>query len=245
MTKPEMIIFDYGYTILHEPNNSAENGNKAIYKYIKDNPDNVSFETFNKTCIEMFAEIKANRGTLEIHEHHYLRLLYDYLNITLSVSIAEAECIIWNGISEGAVMPYVLEMLDYLNENGIRTAVISNLAFSGAALAERIDRLLPNNQFEFVLASSEYVFKKPHPLMFKVALNKAGLSADKVWFCGDSIYCDINGSHGVGMFPVLYEGSTAEENPSVRDNIDMEIPFDHLHIHHWSELIMALEQIKK
>ena len=179
MTKPEMIIFDYGYTILHEPNNSAENGNKAIYKYIKDNPDNVSFETFNKTCIEMFAEIKANRGTLEIHEHHYLRLLYDYLNITLSVSIAEAECIIWNGISEGAVMPYVLEMLDYLNENGIRTAVISNLAFSGAALAERIDRLLPNNQFEFVLASSEYVFKKPHPLMFKVALNKAGLAADK------------------------------------------------------------------
>lgn len=245
MTKPEMIIFDYGYTILYEPNNSVENGNRAIYKYIKDNPDNVSFETFNKTCIEMFAEIKANRGTLEIHEHHFLKLLCDYLNLTLSVSVAEAERIIWNGISEGAVMPYVSEMLDYLNENGIRTAVISNLCFSGAALAERIDRLLPNNKFEFVLASSEYVFKKPHSLMFEIALNKADLSADKVWFCGDSIYCDVNGAYGDGMFPVLYEGSTAEENPSVRDNIDMEITFDHLHIHHWSELIMALEQIKK
>ncbi len=245
MTKPEMIIFDYGHTILYEPNHSAENGNKAIYKYIKDNPDNISFETFNKTCLEMFEKIKTNRGTLEIHEYHFLRLLYDYLNITLSVSMAEAERIIWNGISEGAVMPYVSEMLDYLNENGIRTAVISNLNWSGIALAERINRLLPNNKFEFVLASSEYLFKKPHPLMFEIALNKAGLLSDKVWFCGDSIYCDINGAHGVGMFPVLYEGSTAEENPSVRDNRDMKITFDHLHIHHWSELITVLEQIKK
>lgn len=245
MTKPEMIIFDYGHTILHEPNHSVENGNKAIFKYIKDNPGNVGFEIFNKTCIEMFAKIKAARGTLEIHEHHFLRLLYDYLNITLSVSIAEAERIIWNGISEGAVMPYASEMLDYLNENGIRTAVISNNCFSGAALAERINRLLPNNNFEFVLVSSEYVFNKPHPLMFEIALKKAGLPADKVWFCGDSIYCDINGAHGVGMFPVLYEGSTAEENPSVRDNIDMEITFDHLHIHNWSELVKALEQFKK
>ncbi len=245
MTKPEMIIFDCGHTILHEPNHNAENGNKAIFKYIKDNPDNISFETFNKTCLEMFAEVKAERGTLEIHEHHFLRFLYDYLNITLSISIDEAERIIWNGISEGAVMPYVSEMLDYLNKNGIRTAVISNICFSGAALAERINRLLPNNKFEFVLASSEYVFKKPHPLMFVIALNKAGLSADKVWFCGDSIYCDINGAHRVGMFPVLYEGSTTEENSSVRDNTDMEITFDHLHIHHWSELVKALEQIKK
>lgn len=39
MTEPEMIIFDYGHTILYEPNNSAENGNRAIFKYIKDNPD--------------------------------------------------------------------------------------------------------------------------------------------------------------------------------------------------------------
>lgn len=245
MTKPEMIIFDYGHTILHEPNHSAENGNKEIWKYIKDNPGNVSFETFNKTCLEMFAKIKANCGTLEIHEHHFLRLLYDYLNITLTVSIAEAERIIWNGISEGAVMPCVPEMLDSLNENGIRTAVISNLNWSGTALAERINRLLPNNRFEFVLASSEYLFKKPHPFMFEIALNKAGLTADRIWFCGDSIYCDINGAHGVGMFPVLYEGSTAEENPSVRDNLDMEITFDHLHIHHWRELIKTLEQIKQ
>ena len=242
MTKPEMIIFDYGHTILHEPGHSAENGNKAIFQCIKDNPDNITFEYFNKTCLEMFAEIKANRGTLEVHEHHFLKLLFDRLNITLSVSIAQAERIIWNGISEGAVMPYVPEMLDYLNRNGIRTAVISNMNWSGDALTERINRLIPNNRFEFIISSSEYLFKKPHPFMYEIALNKAALSADKVWFCGDSIYCDINGAHGVGMFPVLYEGSTPEENPSVRDNKDMDIDFEYLHINHWKELVEVLER---
>ncbi len=244
MTKPEMIIFDYGHTLLHEPDHSAENGNKAIYKYIKDNPDNITFEIFNKTCLEMFAEIKENRGTLEVHEHHFLKLLYDRLNITLSVSIAEAERIIWNGISEGAVMPYVSEMLGYLDDNNIRTAVISNINWSGDALCERINRLLPDNKFEFVLASSEYLFKKPHPFMFEIALKKSGLTADKVWFCGDSIYCDMNGAHNVGMFPVLYEGSAKEENPSVRDNENTEIDYEHLHIHHWSEMLVALQQLK-
>lgn len=244
MTKPEMIIFDYGHTILYEPNHSAENGNKAIFEYINSNPDHVTFENFNKTCLELFAKIKANRGTLEIHEHHFLRLLYDYLNITLSVSIPEAERIIWNGISEGAVMPYAAEMLDYLDDNGIRTAVISNLNWSGDALTERINRLIPNHKFEFVLASSEYVFPKPYSMMFEIALKKAGLSADKVWFCGDNIYADINGANSVGIFPVFYEGTTGQENPFASQNDKQEIGFEHLHIHHWSEMLDILEQLR-
>ncbi len=56
MTKPEMIIFDYGHTILYEPNHSAENGNREIFKYIKENPNNITFETFNKTCLELYAK---------------------------------------------------------------------------------------------------------------------------------------------------------------------------------------------
>ena len=141
-------------------------------------------------------------------------------------------------------MPYADKMLNYLNSEKIRTGVISNLCFSGNALKDHIDRLLPNNKLEFILASSDYIFKKPDPFMFDIALQKAGISADKVWYCGDSIYCDVNGAHNVGIFPVLYEGSTAEENPSVHDNKEMNIPFEHLHIHDWRELIEIIENLK-
>ena len=137
-------------------------------------------------------------------------------------------------------MPYADKMIDYLNQTGIRTAVISNNAWSGEAIKERFDRLLPNNQFEFIISSCDYMIRKPDKRLFEIALVKSGLTADKVWYCGDSIYCDVNGAHNAGIFPVLYEGSTAEENPSVHDNQGMEIPFKHLHIHDWREMIKVL-----
>lgn len=54
---------------------------------------------------------------------------------------------------------------------------------------------------------------------------------------------DVNGTHSVGMFLVLYEGSTAEENSSVRDSAEMNIDFEYPHIHDWREMIEVLEEM--
>lgn len=99
MEKPEMIIFDYGRTLIYQPNYNASNGNKAIYSYIDKNPYNISFEEYDRSNIELFEKIKAERGKyLEIQEHNFLRLFLDYMDIFLSVSFEEAEIIImeWN-----------------------------------------------------------------------------------------------------------------------------------------------------
>ncbi|MBQ9748308.1 MAG: HAD-IA family hydrolase, partial [Clostridia bacterium] len=164
--------------------------------------------------------------------------------ISLSISIEEAEEIIMNGISQGAIMPYADKLIDYLNSKGIRTGVISNYCFSGNALKRLFDRLLPRNKFEFVLASSDYIFRKPHSIMFDIALQKSGLSADKVWYCGDNIVADVQGSKNVGMFPVLYEGITVDDvNPFAHQNNNLKIDFEYLHITDWNELIDILEQM--
>lgn len=239
MRNPEMVIFDYGRTLVWQPDFNASNGNKAIYPYISRNPNNISFEEYDKKNQELFAQIKAERGAvLEIHEHNFLRLFLDYMDISLSVSLEEAEKIIMNGISQGAVMPYADIMLDYLNEKGIRTAVISNNCFSGVALKEQLDRLLPRNRFEFVLASSDCLFRKPHRLMFETALRKSGLTADKVWYCGDSMEADVYGANSAGMFPVLYEGRTIDELQFQSEQNNGCIPnFEYLYIQDWRELV--------
>lgn len=100
MEKPEMIIFDYGRTLIYQPNYNASNGNKAIYPYIDRNPRNISFEEYDRSNIELFEKIKKERGKyLEIPEHNFLRLFLEYMDISLSVSLEEAEIIIMNGIS--------------------------------------------------------------------------------------------------------------------------------------------------
>lgn len=55
--------------------------------------------------------------------------------------------------------------------------MISNNCFSGNALKGLFDRLLPGNRFEFVLASSDYLFRKPDGIMFEIGLRKAKLTA--------------------------------------------------------------------
>ena len=128
-------------------------------------------------------------------------------------------------------MPGVEEMLAVLKRQNIRRGVISNLSWSGQALRERINRLLPEHQFEFILTSSEYMVRKPNPYLFELALRKAGLSPEEVWYCGDNVENDVMGAHGAGIFPVWYNhaGKTVELN------------FPHLEITDWSEMIQMLE----
>lgn len=134
------------------------------------------------------------------------------------------------------------ELLEFLGTKGIRTGVISNIGWSGKALTDRINRLLPENKFEFIIATSEYGIRKPDPVIFEIALKKAKRSADNVWYCGDSIKADVCGAHGAGMFPVLYKGETVgDTNPFAARNEDITVDFDYLHIHDWRELIEILK----
>ena len=90
MQRPDMIIFDYGHTLLYQPNHNTLNGNRAIYNYISKNPRNITFEEYDKTVTEIFAKIKAERGSmLEIHEYAFLKLALEYMDIELSVSFEE------------------------------------------------------------------------------------------------------------------------------------------------------------
>jgi putative hydrolase of the HAD superfamily len=137
-------------------------------------------------------------------------------------------------------MPNADIMINYINSRGIRSGVISNIAFSGAVLSERLNRLLPRNRFEFVIASSEYMIRKPNPMLFELVLKKAGLCAEDVWFCGDNIRADVEGSASIGIFPVWYEDETVE-NPWRERSKWLFPECGHLHIHDWLELIDILE----
>ena len=143
----------------------------------------------------------------------------------------------------GGVMPGADQMLDYIGAHGIRSGVISNIMFSGAALTDRINRLLPRNRFEFVIASSEYVFRKPSRYLFELTLKKAGLDASEVWFCGDNIQADIEGAAAIGIFPVWYTNRTVD-NPRRLQHGDARPQCDHLHISEWDELIEILEGLR-
>ncbi|MDR0896446.1 MAG: HAD family hydrolase [Oscillospiraceae bacterium] len=241
-TRPKMILFDYGHTLCYEPGFDNLRGTEAVMARASANPRNLSAQAITDYNRIFFADFHARRRAVnvELHEWQFQRLLYESLQIELDATPAEIERLFWEAAAPGAVIPGAPEMLAYLKAQGIRTGVISNLMFSGQALKERLDRLLPGNGFEFIIASSEYMVRKPDPLIFNLALSKANLPAESVWYCGDSPVADVQGAAGVGIFPIWFRCKTIE-NPFAEGLVDAP-NCPHLCLHAWPELIALLEE---
>lgn len=244
MKYPEMIIFDYGHTLLYEPDWDSVRGNAELLKYATKNPNNCTLEDVRRAAELIFGEHIENIRKIgyDIGGQVGDKVLYEYLGIEFSLTPLEMETVFWNGASMGAIMPETDTMLDYINKNGIRSAVISNLLWSGDALTERLNRLLPMNRFEFVMTSSDYILRKPDRILFDIALRKAGLRADEIWYCGDNPQADIEGASQAGMYPVWYDNDTERE---YKDRSAEYAPkCEHLHIHEWHEMVDLLEKVK-
>ena len=244
MKKPQMIIFDYGGTILFEPDFNFLNGEREVFKHVVKNPLKVTPEQINDFNERIYSESDAARMVeFELHHNQMLHMKYEYNLVELDIPLEEAEWILWQGVSpvsEKCCMPGIKNALDYINQNGIRSGVISNMGWSGNNLSKRINAILPENKFEFIIASSEYGYRKPNPLLFQLAAKKAGLNPEDIWFCGDTFSADVEGAHNVGMFPIYYQG-VVEGGPK-RHPLEKNPDFDFVQINHWNELVELLKK---
>ncbi|MBR5514540.1 MAG: HAD family hydrolase [Ruminococcus sp.] len=242
--KPEMILFDFGGTLACDPIYNMEEGNSAIFLYITENPHNVTKEQFSNFIKELFDEIRVLRGEfIELHEHIFLRYVLEYFDIKLSIPIEEAEWIICKSLAENIMTPGADKMLKTLTEKGIRTGIVSNLCWSGAALERAMGELFPEHKFDFIITSSEYIFRKPDRHIFDMAIRKSGLKPEEIWFCGNFIDVDIIGAKNAGLFPVLYDNRDIPDRfHKLNDISKIDFPFHH--ISGWGELIEILENEK-
>ena len=86
-----------------------------------------------------------------------------------------------------------------------------------------------------MISSCDYLFRKPCRHIFETALSKAGVTADKVWFCGDQFVTDIQGSSAVGMTPVWYKGA-------LRYDSECKLT-EGIEIYGWNELIDIIKSL--
>ena len=242
MKRPEMVIFDYGHTLVYEQDFGPLAGDIALQPHIIKNKNSLTAQQIHEQSAELSKPLAAaKKQGFEIKQTQFMRLIYETLEIELDVTYAEAEEIFWDAAWPGEPMPGAAQMLRKLHELGIRTAVISNLSFSGENLTRRINRLLPDNRFEFITATSEYGYRKPSPFIFQLALKKAGLEPDKVWYCGDRPDMDVDGAGAVGMFPVWLEYD-AHSNP-FGEKTGYIPKYEHLHVCSWEEFLRIVESI--
>lgn len=238
MRKPKMILFDYGQTLANEQKFDGVKGTEAVLRHATKNK-------YGRTAQEVQAEadrINDELGRFDPKRQHLCQVevptamfgayLYESMGIELSLPPPEYDRIFWNAAAPAVPTEGIEEFLAFLKKENIRTGVISNIAYCGAAVEERIGALLPNHEFEFIIATSEYMFRKPNRRIFELALEKAGLQPEDVWYVGDNYNCDVVGAKNAGLFPVWYVGA-------LRGDVDER---DVLTVAHWNELSRILER---
>lgn len=242
MTFPELILFDFGNTLMYEDDISNLRGYREIFRHVTKNPRNCTPEDLDEFGGRLFQKLAcARENNYEPKMLEVNRLQYEYFGLEFDIPQSELELIFWKSAASVYQMPETSEMLSEVKKLGIRTAVVSNLGWSGRSLEVRINECLPDNDFEFAITSSDYVFRKPDSIIYELALRKADVPAEKTWFCGDTVSADLGGARNVGIFPVWFDEKTI---PVTWREPQKAPGFEHLHITKWSEMTEILKKMK-
>jgi len=242
MILPKMILFDYGQTLVAEQKFDGVKGTEAVLRYATKNKYNLTAKQVQDHANEINAElgrfdpIKRHLMQVEIPNSTFLPYLYESVGIELSIGNSDIDRVFWDAAAPGKPTEGIEAFLDFLKRKGIRAAVISNISYDQDVVVERINRLIPDNGFEFIIATSNYLFRKPNRHIFELALEKADLSARDVWYIGDNYLCDVKGALGAGIFPVWYIGA-------------IDLPYteekDTCTVSSWNELMKMMDEIGK
>ena len=196
----EIILFDYGNTLIYEDIFDGYSGGKAIYKYLKQNKTNISENDFSKELLFLYSKAKEYRDMqIEVSFISMLEQLKKKYNLEFSISDLDIEKIYWDNSGKPRVVDGAIELLLYLKNKGYRVGVISNISFSSINLRKRLEESFCCIDFEIVVSSSDVKVRKPSKKIFSLALNKEWKA---LCFIGDEYNTDIIGALNANIKPV-------------------------------------------
>jgi putative hydrolase of the HAD superfamily len=208
MIKPKAILFDFSDTVLHEICFTPKSDDEYFLS-ISENPNNVTINELEEYANILDTETYGirNNSCLELPWKSFNRLIYEKFQIKVPNNIY-AELEFWKHSEKYSIAPGIEDLLKFTKENEIKVGIVSNNIFSGSVIEWELEKFKINKYFEFVISSSDYGIRKPHPLLFKTAIAKLNNNVEEIWFAGDNYEYDILASRNVGMKAFYYIGSS-------------------------------------
>jgi HAD superfamily hydrolase (TIGR01509 family) len=125
--------------------------------------------------------------------------------------------------------PDMSDALAELSGLGLRLACVSNAFMSAITLHAIMAERGLAAFLELTVSSCDLGFRKPHPAIYRAALDRLDLPAAEAIFVGDRLDADVEGPAALGMRTVLTRQYRQEDHASAK------VPPDHV-IDHLREL---------
>ncbi len=207
-TRFKAVLFDWAYTLMDL---SADEEQKAFQKMLDtldahgiERPD---FSICHKLCNDIFmGMIDVSRTS---HREACFEQVLNYMLMQFSIDLGDSltpddllEAYFRELYSKRKLFADAMPILRSLQDSGLRLGIISNT--TNPPFMKDIEREQSglDSFFEFSIYSSAVPYRKPHPSIFMIAVDKLSLPVEEILFVGDSLESDIKGSQQVGMTAV-------------------------------------------
>ena len=208
------ILFDVGSTLLEIARNPNEIAAESIAHL-----GALSAEDFAAAIREIVAEWRIGGGRPEVQDlpetwHSHNRLALSRIGFTGDIALA-AEIIESTFLSEGLrVYPDVEDVLTRLVAEGYSLGIVSNWP---STLEATLRRARLNDYFPVIVGSGNVGYAKPHPQIFRIAMNRIGVNPDETLYIGDSVEYDVAGARAAGMDVLLLDrAGTGSHQPRIQ-----------------------------
>jgi putative hydrolase of the HAD superfamily len=234
MQTPSGVLFDFGDTILNVESFDPAAGRKKLLEFAK-NASHLTIEDIQRSADDIYGEVNRikEESLIEVAWQILDRLLFETLGVSFNISYSELEKECWQAGVKMTPADGIVDVLDTLEKNKIKTGIISNTIFSGAVLEEELTRHNLAHRFSFIISSADYGFRKPHNRIFQIAVSKMNLKTQDIWFVGDKLDYDVKGAFNYGLYPVWY-------NPQ---NKSGKSDYEYLEIRDWYQFQNKIESL--
>lgn len=215
--KTKAVFFDCWDTILSFCQKDKRWNSLPLYNHCT-NRSEVDWDSVHAFADKFLYDYYRAYPIYEITGESYLNLII--INFGIKIDCPISQCIQEVlGYLDPKPIEDIKEFLSYLNEEKIYHAVISNTIYPAKDTKELIDRLLPDNGFDFFLASCDVGVKKPNPLFFETGLRLCGKKKEESIYIGNAFYQDTYGSYLAGFSHSIWLNHEKKERRKI-DGVD-------------------------
>ncbi len=221
------VLFDWAYTLT----DFVEEDNSKGFEKMSDFMESLEIDIGNFRLdygkpLKLFYEmIKISKEChLEACFDKALNYLLFYFNIQIEgkTTLDELMTVYYKElIKPRKVYADTKSTLAALQELSIRMGIISNT--TTPVFMKHFERksLGLDSYFEFSIYSSEFPFRKPHPSIFKLALERLDLPPEETLFVGDDLTADVGGAMRVGMCTAWLNRDGIVNNKDIQPNYEI------------------------
>ncbi len=197
------VAFDWAHTLVDLGEEDDRAPLEKVFAFLKIKqiplPD---FEDCLKKSRELFKSmIELSRTThREARYEEVLQYLLFYFKVPWKgkISLQEILQVYYEEVyQERKVFPEVPAVLKQLS--GVAMGIVSNTTNPVFMKDFELEGSGLKEYFDFAIYSSGFPFRKPHPSIFQLAINRFEVQPGEILFVGDSLANDILGAHEVGM----------------------------------------------